>query len=126
MSATTFNDLLNEIDQIPVVESRINAPGQREFVMMSDLVMQTHLALQKFFGEQFKAPGEVPSSADKKHAARWGGIRDDQTLYYRQKENDAHCAMLWPWSDGRRYTVKIFHNRTSKSQETGDKKMRNL
>ena len=111
MEKSTYEQLLNEIEKIPVFESRINASKIKEFVIKSNFVMELHIALQSFFGPDFKAPGENPSLLDKKRAAFLGGIREDQTLYYNEKEGFANCAMLWPWTDGRRYTVKIAQNR---------------
>ena len=107
----TYIELLTKIEKIPVAESRIDSVKIKEFVIKSDFVTELHLVFQDFFGSDFKAPGEDPSPVDKRRAAPWGGIRGDQTLYYLEKEGYSHCAMLWPWNDGRRYTVKIAQNR---------------
>ena len=107
----TYTELLTKIEKIPVAESRIDSAKIKEFVIKSDFVTELHLVFQDFFGEDFKAPGEDPSPVDKRRAAPLGGIREDQTLYYLEKEGYSHCAMLWPWNDGRRYTVKIAQNR---------------
>ena len=107
----TYNELLAQVEKIPVSESRIDSVKIKEFVIKSDFVTQLHLAFQDFFGSDFKAPGENPSSVDRKRAAFLGGVRENQTLYYLEKEGFSHCAMLWPWTDGRRYTVKIVQNR---------------
>lgn len=110
----TYNQLLQEVEKIPVVESRIESKVLKEFVVKSDFITQLHLSFQDFFGPDFKAPGELPSFEDKKRSAALGGIREDQTLYYSEKDGYSHCAMLWPWVDGRRYTVKIANSRLSK------------
>jgi hypothetical protein len=36
-----------------------------------------------------------------------GGLMPGQTLYYKDSGTDSILAMLWPWKDGRRTTVKI-------------------
>lgn len=36
-----------------------------------------------------------------------GGLRKSQTLYLLNKEGRSVFAMLWPWQDGERITVKI-------------------
>ena len=110
MGNLTYSQLLEEIEKIPVSEARIDSANIKEFVVKSDFVIELHLAFQNFFGPHFKAPGDSPSSTDKKHAAFLGGIRENQTLYYIEKEGYAHCAMLWPWTDGERCTVKLAHN----------------
>lgn len=37
----------------------------------------------------------------------FGGIMPGQTLYYKSLGADSILAMLWPWKDGQRTTVKI-------------------
>ena len=36
-----------------------------------------------------------------------GGLRRGQTLYFLNKEEGSIFAMLWPWQDGERITIKI-------------------
>ena len=36
-----------------------------------------------------------------------GGLMPGQTLYYKDSGADSILAMLWPWKDGQRTTVKI-------------------
>jgi hypothetical protein len=36
-----------------------------------------------------------------------GGLRNDQTLYFINKEGCSTFAMLWPWQDGERITIKM-------------------
>ena len=103
----TYDELLSEIDKVPVFEKRIDQPDMREFVIPFDGITPLHLTFQKFFGEDFKAPGENPTIVDKKRAAVWGGIRRNQTLYYSEDEGYTNCAMLWPWEEGRLCTVKL-------------------
>jgi hypothetical protein len=37
----------------------------------------------------------------------FGGIMPGQTLYFKSSEVDSILAMLWPWKDGQRTTIKI-------------------
>ena len=36
-----------------------------------------------------------------------GGVMPGQTLYFKDLGQDSILAMLWPWKDGQRTTVKI-------------------
>ena len=36
-----------------------------------------------------------------------GGLRKGQTLYSLNKDGSSAFAMLWPWQDGERITIKI-------------------
>ncbi|MDP3041731.1 MAG: hypothetical protein Q8N62_03235 [Candidatus Omnitrophota bacterium] len=37
----------------------------------------------------------------------FGGLMPGQTLYYKDLGADSILAILWPWKDGKRTTVKI-------------------
>jgi hypothetical protein len=37
----------------------------------------------------------------------FGGIRDDQVLYFKKDNEYSFFAMLWPWTDEYHITVKI-------------------
>ena len=111
MNTLTYNQLMNKVDKVPVFETRIDGPQIKEFVISFDNIMSIHVIFQKFFGPDFKAPGETPTRIDKKNSAFWGGVRRNQTLYFRENEDYANCAMLWPWEEGRLCTVKIVRQR---------------
>ena len=36
-----------------------------------------------------------------------GGLRKGQTLYFLNKEGCSAFAMLWPWQDGEKVTIKM-------------------
>ena len=36
-----------------------------------------------------------------------GGLMPGQTLYYKDLGTDSILAMLWPWKDGQRTTLKV-------------------
>ncbi len=107
MTTMSFSELINSLKKVPIFEERVNTPKLREFVVSSDHITSLHTILTQFFGDSFKAPGYQPSPAHKKLAAMWGGIRDGQTLYFRQEGELNSCAMFWPWQDGTRCTVKL-------------------
>src|SRR5437867_974556 len=99
MNVLTYDQLLAKIDKFPVFESRINGPKMKEFVIPFESIMPLHVIFQKYFGPDFKSPDENPTHTDKKRSAFWGGIRANQTLYFRDNGDDVNCAMLWPWEE---------------------------
>ena len=57
----------------------------------------------KPFGVKASFEGEVQALVDSR-----GGIQKNQALYLRRYEDDRIAfAALWPWSDGRRVTLKL-------------------
>lgn len=70
--------------------------------------------LGKLSGQLRSLLGEpvYPSKNSLAHKARqtvdrFGGIMPGQTLYYQDLGVNSILAMLWPWKDGQRTTVKI-------------------
>ena len=110
METATYSQLLKKIEEIPVSEWRVDSVNLKEFVVKSDFLTELQAAFENFFGMNSKVQGKNFSFTDKKRAAFLGGIRENQTLYYIEKEGYAYCAMLWPWSNGLSYTVKLACN----------------
>ena len=48
-----------------------------------------------------------PGREANEFAKEYGGIQVGQVLYYRGSEGISQLAMIWPWQDGVRLTVKI-------------------
>jgi len=70
--------------------------------------------LEKLSGQLKNLLGEpvYPSKSKLAHKIRQrvdglGGLMPGQTLYYKDLGADSILAMLWPWKDGQRTTVKI-------------------
>jgi len=70
--------------------------------------------LEKLTGQLKNLLGEpvYPSSNRLAHKVRqtvdgFGGVMPGQTLFYKDLGTDSILAMLWPWKDGLRTTVKI-------------------
>jgi len=70
--------------------------------------------LEKLNGQLKGLLGEpvYPSKDRLAHKVRqtvdgYGGLMPGQTLYYKDLGTDSVLAMLWPWKDGQRTTVKI-------------------
>ncbi|MFH1359997.1 MAG: hypothetical protein ABIJ41_03050 [Candidatus Omnitrophota bacterium] len=102
-----FKELLSKAKELKVEEIRKDDENYLEFVVRVSNLNQVHPLLEQYFGVPFKPAGQRPSREAQQHAAAFGGIREDQTLYFREQDNDFHCGMIWPWSDGELTTVKI-------------------
>jgi hypothetical protein len=70
--------------------------------------------VQKLNGQLKNLLGEpvYPSKEKIAHKVRqtidgFGGVTPGQTLYYKDVGQERIFAMLWPWKDGQRTTVKI-------------------
>ena len=103
----SFEELVEQLQQVPFDEVRRKYEGYLEFVLPSHHLTLLYPVFEKYFGVPFKPAGISPTREAEDRAKRYGGIRTQQTLYFIQRGGLAHCAMIWPWADGSRVTVKV-------------------
>ena len=102
-----FAELLTEIKGHRFEEKRTDIEDYFEGVLLMETVPAVCTSLEKYFGKAFKPAGKAPSKDDDRRTSHLGGVMKNQILYYIEKENQSNCAMLWPWQDGIRVTLKI-------------------
>ena len=103
----SFDDLVNRLETVPFDELRKKYQGYIEIVMQTPNLPKIYPVLENFFGIPFKPAGIAPSREAEDYTKRYGGIQKNQTLYFKKEGLTAHCAMIWPWADGTRATIKI-------------------
>ena len=111
----TFQDFLAQIQTIRIEESRAQTEEYFEAVISKAGLDPLHKILTDYFGPPLKPEGRSPSGEAKRRAKPYGGIRKDQTLYFRRDGNHSECALLWPWGSGTRVTIKIIQSKGSGS-----------
>jgi hypothetical protein len=96
--------------KIPM-EVRSNSRGEEYLegvVQEKDLYALNEL-LAQHLGHPYKKPGKPAafSGNAKKAADSIGGVKGDQTFYFKETEDSMIYAALWPWqSDHSRITLK--------------------
>jgi hypothetical protein len=115
----TFQDLLAQIQTLKVEESRGQTGEYFEAVISRADLDPLHKILTAYFGAPLKPEGHSPSSEAKEHAGPYGGIRKDQTMYFRLDGEYSEYALLWPWGSGNRVTIKIIRSKGTSSSEGG-------
>ena len=103
-----FRGFLDEIQKINFDEIRSRTESSLEVVVAKNNLEKIIHALEVYFGPALKAEGQRPSADSDRYSKPYGGIRQDQTLYFRRDEKGFAIAMLWPWGNGTSVTVKIF------------------
>jgi hypothetical protein len=112
----TFQDLLAQIQVIKFEESRAQAADYFEAVISKTSLDPLHKIFTAYFGPPLKPEGHAPSGEANRCAKPYGGIRKEQTMYFRQDGDHSECALLWPWSGGDRITIKISRSKSSGSE----------
>ncbi len=100
-------DLVTELKKLQFEEIRTNSGNFFEFVIRADRLNDLHPVLERHFGPALKSAGEEPRREVNERVSAFGGVRKDQTLYYKEQEGVPRYAMLWPWANGILVTVKV-------------------
>jgi hypothetical protein len=107
----TFEEMLDAVRKLEAEEIRHDRSDYLEIVIPMPEAQKAAILLESFFGPPFKPPGQNPSKLASERSDRYGGVLKNQTLYWIETDARASCAMLWPWNDKNRVTVKIAQGR---------------
>ncbi|MGZ3494091.1 MAG: hypothetical protein ACXWM6_05265 [Thermodesulfobacteriota bacterium] len=104
-------DLIEEIKEALSMEIRPNSQGSEylEAVINTKDMELLHSLLRKYlgsaakeYGEEANLPKEIQILADS-----LGGLRNEQSFYYREEGHQVIYAAIWPWrSDPTKLTLK--------------------
>jgi hypothetical protein len=102
-----FAQIKEELNNIVFDALRVDCDNNFEAVIVKEELAKLVERLEKFFGSPVfpsknRMPLEMRLTVD-----AFGGIMPGQTLYFNDKNEGTVFAMLWPWKDGQRTTLKI-------------------
>ena len=107
----TMTDMIKEIRRIPGIEIRPNTREPEYFeavINKGDLELLLSI-LGKHLGPPAKEPGkEIKLPVEIQRGVNsWGGLRIEQSLFYKKEDKQVIFATLWPWvSNPNRVTLK--------------------
>ena len=102
-----FSELLKESKALVFDLLRPGDDNYFEAVILNDGLPGLTVILEKYFGKAvFPSDAGLSKEIDKELNSL-GGIMPGQTLYFLKQQGEVIFAMLWPWQDGKRITVKI-------------------
>lgn len=102
-----FDELRKQIKVINLDNLRLDCDNHFEAVILKSGLDKLIERLERFFGSPAWPSKNKLTIKMQETINGFGGIMVGQTLYFRDKGNDIVFAMLWPWQDGQRTTVKI-------------------
>ena len=103
----TIDEIMRKAKKIDHEQTRRESEDYLEMVMFSHSIKDLGRLFDGYFGPALKRSGEDPQEEAEQLTNRYGGIARDQILYHTTRDNARHLAMVWPWADGKRITVKI-------------------
>lgn len=102
-----FHKIKTEVKKILLETTRIDNENYFEAVIGHARLERMVRVLESIFGAPAWPSGKKLSKDTEKLIKIAGGLRKGQTLYFLNEEGCSAFAMLWPWQDGERITVKI-------------------
>ncbi len=108
-----WNDILEQVRALEVREQRALSENYFEAVIFNRDLDRWSQQLAVHLGEAAKPAGKSPSREVKVLTEPFGGIRKEQTFFYKAFEAYAVVAMFWPWGDKQHSTLKMWINAPS-------------
>ena|SRR3989338_3534585 len=102
-----FDKIKAELKSVDFDTTRTDKDDYFEAVVKTEALTSLTGALGKIFGPPaWPSSNKLSKEADK-IIKNFGGIRKGQTLYLSCENSFIIFAMLWPWQDGERVTIKM-------------------
>jgi hypothetical protein len=108
---TEAMSLIEEIKKAITLEIRSNSQGSeyleavintKDIALLNSLLKKYLGSAAKEHGEEANLPEEIQDLVDS-----LGGLRNDQSFFYRQEGNQVVYAAIWPWgSNPNKITLK--------------------
>lgn len=102
-----FEEIKKAAGETQIETLRSSSDDNFEAVIVKAQVSKLVTRLEDFFGPPAFPSKDKLSSEISRAIDTSGGIMPGQTLYYHNYGDYIIFAMLWPWGDGERITVKI-------------------
>lgn len=96
--------------RLAVEEWRFELADFVEFVIRASERSLLEKMLMDYFGPPLDFHQPLPPEVTET-AKKWGGFRGDQTVYFRVFPEIKELALLWPWCDKTRISVKIIQDK---------------
>jgi hypothetical protein len=103
----SLKQVVEKFQSLDIVQTRCVEDDYVEIVISNQQSDKRNQILNEFFGPAIKSAGEKPKKPAVDLTKKYGGIQDNQVLFNRVIEGKNTIAMLWPWMDGIRNTLKI-------------------
>lgn len=102
-----FDSLKKQIKSVDLDTLRNDEDEYFEAVIRKSNLSNVLKVLEANFGAAAWPSSTKLSKSAETIINNFGGIRKGQTLYFSQGQERAIFAMLWPWQDDERVTIKM-------------------
>ena len=102
-----FSEIKAEVKSVNFEALRTDCDNFFEGVIIKEELGKLNSQLHSLFGEPVFPSKSRLAYKVQQTVDGLGGVMPGQTLYYNDSGRESILAMLWPWKDGQRTTVKI-------------------
>ncbi len=102
-----FDNIKADVKKLAIETTRMDNGEYFEAVIGRACLEGMVRALEGIFGAPVWPSDNKLSKDTQALIKSVGGLRKGQTLYFLSKEGSSVFAMLWPWQDGERITIKM-------------------
>jgi len=102
-----IKDILQRCSHIKIEEKNVISNDHVEWEFLQDVSEELEKILSNILGPATKRAGKEVKQSYLDLTIKYGGILDDQTLFYKKFEKNSIIAMIWPWKDNNQATLKI-------------------
>ena len=103
----TLKEIIEKCRILRVITEREYSDECIELVIYKEEMAQWGKILEDILGPPVKPEGVAPRKKDRSLTENYGGITDNQVLFYHEFESVSVIVMFWPWGDGQSVTLKM-------------------
>ncbi len=103
----SLSALLGDVSPLVIEEKRRFGEDYVEIVAMQNEWPGWSDRLSALLGPARKPAGQKPTKEDERISGPWGGVQKNQVLFLKDIETDQVLALVWPWQDKERFTLKM-------------------
>ncbi len=103
----SIDEVMRRVRGISHEETRRESEDYLEMVMFKNTLPDVEGLFLNYFGPALKPAGREACEEAERLSNGHGGVSKEQILFHANRENSNQMAMIWPWADGKRMTVKI-------------------
>jgi len=101
------SDVLHRCSHLNVEEKNDISEDYVERVFLKEDFGEWEKILTDLLGPAVKRAGEKATQSFFELTIDYGGLLDDQILYYKKFKDTSIIAMFWPWKDNDQVTLKL-------------------
>lgn len=103
----SLKEILIPCEGLEIYEKRYDSDEYCELVFFLKDQSAWVEKISETLGSPHKPLGVNPSSIQQQLTEQYGGIRKDQTLFFKEFKNGKVIAMFWPWQDKSHVTLRM-------------------